>query len=105
LWAVIVSRDGLFDPVAAKKAGRAVVLIQNGIHAGEIDGKDASLALLRDMVITKSSASLLENATIVIIPVYNADGHERIKGRIGRRFCRGSCGAPQFLLPPIPVLG
>jgi hypothetical protein len=55
-----------------------VVYIQNGIHAGEIEGKDASLALLRDMVVTKTRASLLEKAVVIIVPVYNIDGHERI---------------------------
>jgi hypothetical protein len=54
-----------------------VVLVQNAIHAGEMDGKDACLALLRDMVITKSKAALLERAVFVFIPMYNADGHER----------------------------
>jgi murein tripeptide amidase MpaA len=74
---VIVSRDGVFDPVALHKAKRPILLVQNAIHAGEMDGKDASLALLRDMVITKSQASLLERAVFVFIPMYNADGHER----------------------------
>jgi murein tripeptide amidase MpaA len=74
---VIVSRDGVFDPSALHKAKRPILLVQNAIHAGEMDGKDASLALLRDMVITKSQASLLERAVFVFIPMYNADGHER----------------------------
>ncbi len=54
-----------------------MVYIQNGIHAGEIEGKDASLALLRDMVVTKTRASLLDRAIVIIVPVYNIDGHER----------------------------
>jgi hypothetical protein len=74
---VIVSRDGVFDPAAIHAAKRPVVLVQNSIHAGEMDGKDACLALLRDMVITKSKASLLERAVFVFIPMYNLDGHER----------------------------
>jgi hypothetical protein len=74
---VIVSRDGVFDPVAIHAAKRPIVLVQNSIHAGEMDGKDACLALLRDMVVTKSKASLLERAVFVFIPMYNADGHER----------------------------
>ncbi|HJZ12496.1 MAG TPA: M14 family metallopeptidase [Acidobacteriota bacterium] len=78
LWTVIVGRDGVFTPQAARNANRAIVLIQNGIHAGEIDGKDASLALLRDIVITKTHAALLDRAVILIVPVYNVDGHERI---------------------------
>ncbi|HEV8523513.1 MAG TPA: M14 family metallopeptidase [Terriglobales bacterium] len=77
LVAVIVSRDGVFEPGALHRSGRPVVMIQNAIHAGEMDGKDACLALLRDMVVTKAKAALLEHAVVVIIPIYNADGHER----------------------------
>ena len=78
LVGVIVSKDGVFDPAAIHKANRPVVYIQNGIHAGEIEGKDASLALLRDMVITKTRAALLDKAVVLIVPVYNIDGHERV---------------------------
>ncbi len=77
LVAVIASKDGVFDPDALHRAGRPIVLIQNGIHAGEIDGKDASLVLLRDMVVTKSQKALLDRAVVVILPIYNADAHER----------------------------
>src|SRR6266850_4456139 len=78
LVAVIFSRDGNFDPAALHRAGRPVLLLQNAIHAGEMDGKDACLALARDMVVTKTRVSLLERAVVVIIPIYNADGHERV---------------------------
>jgi murein tripeptide amidase MpaA len=74
---VIASRDGVFDPAAIHAAKRPIVLVQNSIHAGEMDGKDACLALLRDMVINKSKAALLDRAVFVFIPMYNADGHER----------------------------
>jgi hypothetical protein len=74
---VVVSRDGVFDPSELHKAKRPIVLVQNSIHAGEMDGKDACLALLRDMVVSKTKASLLERAVFVFIPIYNADGHER----------------------------
>jgi Zinc carboxypeptidase len=74
---VIVSKDGVFDPAAIHAAKRPIVLVQNSIHAGEMDGKDACLALLRDMVISKTKAALLDRAVFVFIPIYNADGHER----------------------------
>lgn len=77
LVVVIASKDGVFDPEALHRAGRPIVLVQNAIHAGEMDGKDASLALLRDIVVTKEKAALLERAVIVVIPIYNIDGHER----------------------------
>jgi len=76
LLAVIVSTDDVFDPVAIHRANRPVIYIQNSIHAGEMDGKDASLALLRDILISKSQAALLDRAVLVIVPIYNADGHE-----------------------------
>jgi Zinc carboxypeptidase len=74
---VIASKDGVFDPAAIHASGRVILLVQNAIHAGEMDGKDACLALLRDMVITKSKAALLDHAVFIFIPVYNIDGHER----------------------------
>src|SRR5579862_9816039 len=74
---VIASKDGVFDPQAIHASGRAVLLVQNAIHAGEMDGKDSCLALLRDMVITKSKEDLLDHVVLVFIPVYNVDGHER----------------------------
>ena len=75
---IIVSKDRIFDPAKARRSGKAIVLIQNGIHAGEIDGKDACLMLMRDMLITKTKISLLQNVVLLVIPFYNVDGHERI---------------------------
>jgi hypothetical protein len=74
---VIVSKDGVFDPAAIHASGRAILLVQNSIHAGEMDGKDACLALLRDIAVTKAKAALLDHVVLVFIPVYNIDGHER----------------------------
>ncbi len=73
---VIASKDGVFDPAAIHASGRAILLVQNSIHAGEMDGKDSCLALLRDIVITKTKAALLDHVVFVFIPVYNIDGHE-----------------------------
>ncbi len=74
---VIASKDGIFDPDKLHAAKRPILLVQNAIHAGEMDGKDSCLALLRDMVITGKQAALLDRAVFVFIPIYNADGHER----------------------------
>ncbi|HZH34075.1 MAG TPA: M14 family metallopeptidase, partial [Pyrinomonadaceae bacterium] len=37
----------------------------------------AGMALLRDIAITKMRQDLIENAVLIFIPIYNADGHER----------------------------
>ena len=75
---LIVAEGETFTPEAARRAHKAVVLIQACIHAGEPDGKDAGLALLRDIAITKTRAGLLKNVVVLFIPIYNADGHERV---------------------------
>jgi hypothetical protein len=77
LQLLIVARDSIATPQAARRANRAVVLIQACIHAGETDGKDAGLALIRDIAVTKEHQSLLDRAVVLFIPIYNADGHER----------------------------
>jgi len=74
---IIASETGTFTPQAAHAEGKAVVLIQACIHAGEPDGKDAGLALLRDLAITRTIENLLTNIVLLFIPIYNTDGHER----------------------------
>ncbi len=78
LVVVIVSRDRAFTPEAAAKTGKPVIFIQNGIHSGEIGGKDASLMFLRDVVVTKKYAALLDHVILLVMPVFNIDGHERV---------------------------
>lgn len=77
LMLLVASRDGAFDPEAARAAGKPVVLVQNAIHSGEIEGKDASLMLLRDIAITKQRADLLEDVTLLVMPLFNVDGYAR----------------------------
>ena len=74
---VILSAERAFTPEAAQALAKPVVMIQNGIHAGEIDGKDASLMLLRDIALG-GRRELLAAATLLIVPIYNVDGHERV---------------------------
>src|ERR1700740_3097158 len=44
---VVVPGHAVFDPQELHRAGRPILLIQNAIHAGEMDGKDSCLVLLR----------------------------------------------------------
>ncbi|MGA9117069.1 MAG: M14 family metallopeptidase [Bacteroidota bacterium] len=74
---VIVSREEAFTPGAAAKTGKEIILIQSGIHAGEIDGKDASLMLMREIALTRTLAPLLDHAILLFVPVFNVDGYER----------------------------
>ena len=74
---VVVSKEKSFTGRRAQRLPKPVVLIQNGIHAGEIDGKDASLMILRDMAAGRHR-EILDAVTLVILPIYNVDGHERV---------------------------
>ena len=76
LHVVIAAKDRAFSPEAARKKGRPILLVQAGIHSGEIDGKDAGLMLLRDIAF-RNKGSLLNNATFLFVPIFNPDGHER----------------------------
>lgn len=73
---LIAADSKAFTPDLARKQGKAVVFVQACIHAGESDGKDAGLALLRDIAITKTRADLLSDVVILFVPIYNVDGHE-----------------------------
>jgi hypothetical protein len=75
---VIIDKDEKFSAPKVRKTGKAIVLIQAGIHAGEIDGKDAMLMLLRDMLIDGKYGDVLDRVTILFMPFFNVDGHERV---------------------------
>ncbi len=80
-------------PPAIAASKKPVVLVQGGIHAGEIDGKDAGLMLLRDLTAASRTAAaswnaLLDQVELLYVPIFNVDGHER-RGPWGRINQRG----------------
>ncbi|HEV7490189.1 MAG TPA: M14 family metallopeptidase [Rhodanobacteraceae bacterium] len=76
LMLVVAAKNGEFTPEAARASGKEIVLVQAGIHAGEIEGKDAGLMLLRDLTVGNRHATLLDHAILVYLPIFNIDGHE-----------------------------
>jgi hypothetical protein len=77
LYCMVVSKDEAFTPADIRRSGKPVILIVNGIHSGEIEGKDASMLLLREILVTKEKESLLDNVILLVVPVFSVDGHER----------------------------
>ena len=75
IWMVVASREGARTPEQLRANGRPTVLAQAGIHAGEIDGKDAGLMLLRDLTVG-GRLDLLGRVNFLFVPILNADGHE-----------------------------
>ena len=73
---VIASRPLVSTPSEAKLLGRPIVYVQANIHAGEIEGKEAVLALLRDLSFSPKP-NALDSIVLIAVPIYNADGNER----------------------------
>jgi len=73
----VVGRVADASPRAVRASGKLRVYIQANIHAGEVEGKEAAQALVRD-VATGKHAQWLESMVLLIAPIYNADGNERV---------------------------
>lgn len=74
---LVVDRDGLATPRRVREAGRAIVLVEGCIHAGESAGKDAGMMLVRDLTVAGKLPGLIDEVTLLFIPIFNVDGHER----------------------------
>jgi hypothetical protein len=72
---LILSRPLVTTPAEARALHRPIVYVQANIHAGEVEGKEALLALVRDLATT--SNNVLDSIVLIAIPIYNADGNER----------------------------
>src|SRR5688572_6598331 len=78
-----VSTSGALTPDDARERGVPVMVAQGGIHAGEIDGKDAGFLAVRELLQGKAAKGALDSFVFVFVPVFNVDGHERF-GRNNR---------------------
>jgi hypothetical protein len=74
---VVASRPQVRTPAEARALGRPVVYVQANIHAGEVEGKEAVLALLRDWS-AAAGPTVLDSLVLLVVPNYNPDGNERL---------------------------
>ncbi len=65
------------SPEAVHAADKTRVFIQANIHAGEVEGKEAVLMLLRSLA-QGEHRSWTDSLVLLIAPIYNADGNERV---------------------------
>lgn len=73
---VVLSRPKVSSPEEAKRLGRPIVYVQGNIHAGEVEGKEALLVLIRDLSFARGPG-ILDSVVLLAQPIYNADGNER----------------------------
>ena len=71
----VLSNPPIFQPGDLAGADRPVVLIVNNVHGGEVAGKDAAMAIMRDLVMG-DLRPLLDEVTVLVIPTINPDGAE-----------------------------
>jgi zinc carboxypeptidase len=73
---LIASRPLVTTPEEARKLGRPIVYVNANIHAGEVEGKEALLALVRDLTYQRGP-NVLDSLVLIAVPIYNADGNEK----------------------------
>jgi len=81
---LVLSRPAVSTPEQARALHRPIVYVQANIHAGEVEGKEALLALVRDLltgngVVSSAPHNVLDSIVLIAVPIYNADGNERWK--------------------------
>ena len=74
---VILANPAVSTPEQAKASGKMVTYIQANIHAGEVEGKESLMMMMRDILLGNKS-SLLNNQIILFVPIYNSDGNDKM---------------------------
>ena len=93
---LVIGEPAPASPADLRRDPRAVVYFQANIHAGEVEGKEAALMLARELV-QGDAAKYLDRLVVLIAPIFNPDGNDRISvanrthqngpaGGVGQRF-------------------
>jgi hypothetical protein len=64
-------------PATVRASGKLRVYIQANVHAGEVEGKESAQALVRAIALGRH-ATWLDSMVLLVAPIYNADGNERV---------------------------
>lgn len=71
---LLVSDRSERDHRDIQSRGKLLLMINNGIHPGEPEGIDATLAFLRNMLRSEHKNRILSKMALIVIPCYNIDG-------------------------------
>ena len=74
---LIVADPPVSSPAEAKATGKLVVFLVGNIHAGEVCGKEALPILVRELT-DRPDQPLLKQVILLVAPIFNADGNERV---------------------------
>lgn len=74
---LVLNARGIATPDEARRSGLPVVLVLCGIHAGEVEGKEALLMWTRDLL-ARDEHGILERCVLLVVPLFNPDGNDRV---------------------------
>src|SRR2546427_10062043 len=83
IYFVIASDPTVTSAGEAAASGKLVVYLQANIHGGEVEGKEAVLALLRELAGPRRE--LLQRLVVLVAPNYNPDGNDALGPQAGNR--------------------
>ena len=72
----IMSKPPVATPAEAQRSGKPIVYVQANIHAGEVEGKEGTMMIMRELS-QNPNHPLLNNLIILFTPIYNIDGNEK----------------------------
>lgn len=90
---LVASRPRVSTVAEARALGRPIVYVQANIHAGEVEGKEAVLALLRDWSFSQRP-TVLDSLVLVVVPIYNSDGNDKLAAQARNR---GAQNGPEMI--------
>lgn len=74
---LVLADPPIASPQQARASGKPVIYIQANIHGGEVEGKEASLIAMRD-ILFGDKQHLLDTQILIFVPIYNADGNDNM---------------------------
>ena len=74
---LIVADPPVSTPEEAARSGKLVAFAMANIHAGEVCGKEALPMLARELIASPGDP-ILKDVIVLLAPIYNADGNERV---------------------------
>ena len=89
----VLSRPLVRTNAEARASGKPIVYVQGNIHGGEVEGKEALQALVRDLL-RNESPNVLDSIVLLVVPIYNADGNDAFGPQ---ERMRGAQNGPQLV--------
>jgi hypothetical protein len=73
----VLANPSIKTPEEAHNSGKLVIYVQGNIHAGEVEGKESLMILMRDILLGNKK-NLLDSLIILFAPIYNTDANDKM---------------------------